>query len=121
VIDLRNVRANDVAVARQMATDPARRSTQSNGLMVGDLRRSEKRLSEALVSIATALERAGDRITKARLALAGVAHGAWLDTAIEIDLVRQSRRSGLVCVRNEGALRDAKACQHQSIKRTGHR
>jgi xanthine dehydrogenase YagS FAD-binding subunit len=70
----------------------------------------------ALVSVAAALELDGDRITTARLALGGVAHKPWRDTAVE-DALAGEPATGASFVRAADALlRGAKGYGHNDFK-----
>jgi xanthine dehydrogenase YagS FAD-binding subunit len=70
----------------------------------------------ALVSIAAALELEGATIKEARLALGGVAHKPWRDTAAEATL--RGRAANLATFTHAAGLllRDAKGYEHNSFK-----
>jgi xanthine dehydrogenase YagS FAD-binding subunit len=70
----------------------------------------------ALVSIAAALELEGDRIKEVRLALGGVAHKPWRDTAVEATLRGSSPDQAAFARAAEELLRDAKGYEHNSFK-----
>ena len=70
----------------------------------------------ALVSIAAALELEGDRIKEVRLALGGVAHKPWRDTAAEAALRGQTATQAAFTNAAELLLRDAKGYEHNSFK-----
>jgi xanthine dehydrogenase YagS FAD-binding subunit len=70
----------------------------------------------ALVSVAAALEMDGDRIKTARLALGGVAHKPWRDTAAE-DLLRgQPATTGTFARAADRLLGGAKGFGHNNFK-----
>ena len=70
----------------------------------------------ALVSVAAALDLDGDRIHVARLAVGGVAHKPWRDTAVE-DSLRGQRADRAVFTRAADLLlRDAKGFGHNTFK-----
>ena len=70
----------------------------------------------ALVSIAVALEFEGDRIKEARLALGGVAHKPWRDTAVEATLRGQAADRAAFAHAADLLLHDAKGYEHNSFK-----
>ncbi len=70
----------------------------------------------ALVSIAAALELEGDTIREARLALGGVAHKPWRDTAAEAALRGKAANQASFTEAADLLLRDAKGYQHNAFK-----
>ena len=70
----------------------------------------------ALVSIAAALELQGDTIKTARVALGGVAHKPWRDTAAETALRGQVANEPTFRHAADLLLRDAKGYAHNSFK-----
>jgi xanthine dehydrogenase YagS FAD-binding subunit len=70
----------------------------------------------ALVSIAAALRLEGDTIKEARLALGGVAHKPWRDTAAEAALRGQTPNQAAFTHAADLLLRDAKGYAHNSFK-----
>jgi xanthine dehydrogenase YagS FAD-binding subunit len=70
----------------------------------------------ALVSIAAALELEGGTIKEARLALGGVAHKPWRDTAAETALRGQAANHASFARAADLLLRDAKGYQHNAFK-----
>lgn len=70
----------------------------------------------ALVSIAAALTLDGDTIKEARLALGGVAHKPWRDTAAEAALRGQTANEATFTRAADLLLRDAKSYVHNSFK-----
>jgi xanthine dehydrogenase YagS FAD-binding subunit len=70
----------------------------------------------ALVSVAAALELDGSTIKDARLALGGVAHKPWRDTAAETALRGQAGNSAVFAQAADVLLRDAKGYEHNSFK-----
>jgi xanthine dehydrogenase YagS FAD-binding subunit len=70
----------------------------------------------ALVSIAAALELEGERIKEARLALGGVAHKPWRDTAVESALRGRVADQAAFTRAAEELLHDAKGYEHNSFK-----
>jgi xanthine dehydrogenase YagS FAD-binding subunit len=70
----------------------------------------------ALVSIAAALELEGDSIKEARLALGGVAHKPWRDSAVEAALRGQAANQGTFSRAADLLLRDAKGFAHNGFK-----
>ena len=70
----------------------------------------------ALVSVAAALELEGDAIKEARLALGGVAHKPWRDTAAEAALSGQAANPAAFGHAADVLLRDAKGYAHNSFK-----
>jgi xanthine dehydrogenase YagS FAD-binding subunit len=70
----------------------------------------------ALVSIAAALELDGGTITEARLALGGVAHKPWRDTAAEAALRGQLANPDTFTRAADMILRDAKGYAHNAFK-----
>ncbi len=70
----------------------------------------------ALVSIAAALELEGSTIKEARLALGGVAHKPWRDTAAEAALRGQAAEQAAFMHAADLMLRDARGYAHNSFK-----
>jgi xanthine dehydrogenase YagS FAD-binding subunit len=70
----------------------------------------------ALVSIAAALELEGGAIKKARLALGGVAHKPWRDTAAEATMRGQPANRDTFTQAADLLLRDAKGYPHNTFK-----
>jgi xanthine dehydrogenase YagS FAD-binding subunit len=70
----------------------------------------------ALVSVAAALELEGDTIRQARLALGGVAHKPWRDTAAEAALRGQAASHATFRHAADLLLRDAKGFAHNAFK-----
>ncbi len=70
----------------------------------------------ALVSVAAALELEGDMIKEARLALGGVAHKPWRDTAAEAALRGQAATETAFVHAADLLLRDARGYEHNSFK-----
>jgi len=70
----------------------------------------------ALVSVAAALELEGDKIKDARLALGGVAHKPWRDTAAEAALRGQAANPAAFSHAADVLLRDAKGYEHNAFK-----
>jgi xanthine dehydrogenase YagS FAD-binding subunit len=70
----------------------------------------------ALVSVAAALEMAGDTITEARLALGGVAHRPWRDRDAEALLKGQSATRDHFQRAADALLRDAQGFGHNNFK-----
>jgi xanthine dehydrogenase YagS FAD-binding subunit len=70
----------------------------------------------ALVSVAAALELEGDSITEARLALGGVAHKPWRDTAAEAVLRGRAASQASFARAADVLLRDAKGLAHNAFK-----
>ena len=70
----------------------------------------------ALVSIAAALELEGETIKDARLALGGVAHKPWRDTAAEAALRGRAANQATFTYAAGLLLRDAKGYAHNSFK-----
>jgi xanthine dehydrogenase YagS FAD-binding subunit len=70
----------------------------------------------ALVSVAAALELEGGRIKEARLALGGVAHKPWRDTAAEATLTGAVADATAFGRAADVVLRDAKAQTHNAFK-----
>jgi xanthine dehydrogenase YagS FAD-binding subunit len=70
----------------------------------------------ALVSVAAALELEGDTIREARLALGGVAHKPWRDTAAEAALRGQAANQATFRHAADLLLRDAKGYAHNAFK-----
>jgi xanthine dehydrogenase YagS FAD-binding subunit len=70
----------------------------------------------ALVSVAAALELEGDTIRQARLALGGVAHKPWRDTAAEAALRGQAANRATFRHAADLLLRDAKGFAHNAFK-----
>jgi xanthine dehydrogenase YagS FAD-binding subunit len=72
----------------------------------------------ALISVAAALELAGERITKARLALGGVAHKPWRAIEAEQFLTGKPASADTFQQAAELALRDAKPLAYNGFKIT---
>ncbi len=70
----------------------------------------------ALVSVAAALELEGGAIKEARLALGGVAHKPWRDTAAEAALRGQAANQAAFAHAADLVLRDARGHTHNSFK-----
>jgi xanthine dehydrogenase YagS FAD-binding subunit len=70
----------------------------------------------ALVSIAAALELEGGTIKEARLALGGVAHRPWRDTAAEAALRGQTADQSSFTRAADLLLRDARGYEHNAFK-----
>jgi len=70
----------------------------------------------ALVSVAAALELEGGTIKTARLALGGVAHKPWRDTAVESAMRGRSADADTFAQAAEQLLRDAKGYAHNAFK-----
>jgi xanthine dehydrogenase YagS FAD-binding subunit len=70
----------------------------------------------ALVSVAAALELDGSTIKEARLALGGVAHKPWRDTAAEAALRGQPGNPAAFAQAADVLLRDARGYAHNSFK-----
>jgi xanthine dehydrogenase YagS FAD-binding subunit len=70
----------------------------------------------ALVSIAVALELEGSMVMEARLALGGVAHKPWRDTAAEAALREQPANPASFARAAELLLRDARGYEHNAFK-----
>jgi xanthine dehydrogenase YagS FAD-binding subunit len=70
----------------------------------------------ALVSIAAALELEGGTIREARLALGGVAHKPWRDTAAEAALRGKAANQASFAEAADLLLRDAKGYEHNAFK-----
>jgi xanthine dehydrogenase YagS FAD-binding subunit len=70
----------------------------------------------ALVSIAAAMEFEGGTIKEARLALGGVAHRPWRDTAAEAALRGQPANQASFARATELLLQDAKGYEHNAFK-----
>jgi xanthine dehydrogenase YagS FAD-binding subunit len=70
----------------------------------------------ALVSIAAALELEGSMVKEARLALGGVAHKPWRDTAAEAALRGQPATPASFARAAELLLRDARGYEHNAFK-----
>jgi xanthine dehydrogenase YagS FAD-binding subunit len=70
----------------------------------------------ALVSVAAGLELEGDTIEDARLALGGVAHKPWRDTAVEAALRGRAADQATFMHAAELLLRDAKGFAHNAFK-----
>src|SRR6202035_5786473 len=70
----------------------------------------------ALVSVAAALELEGGTIKQARLALGGVAHKPWRDTAAEAALRGQAATVATFAHAADLVLRDAKGFAHNAFK-----
>ena len=70
----------------------------------------------ALVSVAVGLELDGDTIKEARLALGGVAHKPWRDTAAEAALRGQAANRASFTQAADFLLRDARGFEHNAFK-----
>jgi xanthine dehydrogenase YagS FAD-binding subunit len=70
----------------------------------------------ALISVAAALELDGGRIRQARLAVGGVAHKPWRDTAAEAALVGEVPDRAAFVRAADIVLRDAKGFEHNAFK-----
>ncbi|MFT8243281.1 FAD binding domain-containing protein [Roseomonas sp. BN140053] len=70
----------------------------------------------ALVSVAAALEMDGDRVKRARVALGGVAHKPWRDTAAEALLEGQPATAENFAAVADHILRDARGYEHNGFK-----
>jgi xanthine dehydrogenase YagS FAD-binding subunit len=70
----------------------------------------------ALVSVAAALDLDGSAISDARLALGGVAHKPWRDTAAEAELIGQAPGEASFTRAADAVLRDAKGYGHNDFK-----
>jgi xanthine dehydrogenase YagS FAD-binding subunit len=70
----------------------------------------------ALISVAAALELENGRIRVARLALGGVAHKPWRDTAAEALLRGQAPGRELFAAAADAVLKDAKGLSHNAFK-----
>jgi xanthine dehydrogenase YagS FAD-binding subunit len=70
----------------------------------------------ALVSIAVGLELEGEAIREVRLALGGVAHKPWRDTAVEAALRGQAANQAAFTRAADLLLRDARGYGHNSFK-----
>jgi xanthine dehydrogenase YagS FAD-binding subunit len=70
----------------------------------------------ALVSVAAALELDGGKIKEARLALGGVAHKPWRNTAAEAALAGATAGPAAFATAADVVLRDAKAQSHNAFK-----
>lgn len=70
----------------------------------------------ALVSVAAGLELDGETIKEARLALGGVAHKPWRDTAAEAALIGQEANQAAFAHAADLVLRDAKGLAHNTFK-----
>jgi xanthine dehydrogenase YagS FAD-binding subunit len=70
----------------------------------------------ALVSVAAALELDGGKIKEARLALGGVAHKPWRNTAAEAALTGATAGPAAFATAADVVLRDAKAQTHNAFK-----
>ena len=70
----------------------------------------------ALVSVAAALEIEGGKVTKARLALGGVAHKPWRDTAAEALLVGNAPDRDSFAAAADQILKDATGYSHNAFK-----
>jgi xanthine dehydrogenase YagS FAD-binding subunit len=78
--------------------------------------RDRKSYAFALVSVAAGLEMSGNTITQARLALGGVAHKPWRDTAAEALLNGKSATSENFQTVAEAIMRDAEGFHHNAFK-----
>jgi xanthine dehydrogenase YagS FAD-binding subunit len=70
----------------------------------------------SLVSVAVGLELEGETIREGRLALGGVAHKPWRDTAMEMALREQSANQATFTRAADMLLRDAKGFAHNAFK-----
>jgi xanthine dehydrogenase YagS FAD-binding subunit len=70
----------------------------------------------ALVSVAVGLELDGEIVTEARLALGGVAHKPWRDTAVEAALRGQTANEASFANAAELLLQDARGFEHNAFK-----
>ncbi len=70
----------------------------------------------ALVSVATAFEMEGGKIRKARLALGGVAHKPWRDTAAEAFLIDKEPTTMNLAAAADLILQNAKGLEHNQFK-----
>jgi xanthine dehydrogenase YagS FAD-binding subunit len=70
----------------------------------------------ALVSVAVGLAFDGDRIKQARLALGGVAHKPWRDTAAEAVLQGHAADQAIFAQAADSVLRDARGFGHNDFK-----
>jgi xanthine dehydrogenase YagS FAD-binding subunit len=70
----------------------------------------------ALVSVAAGLDLQGETIKEARLALGGVAHKPWRDTAAEAALRGQAADRAAFTQAADLLLRDAKGFEHNAFK-----
>jgi xanthine dehydrogenase YagS FAD-binding subunit len=70
----------------------------------------------ALISVAAALELEGGTVKQARVALGGVAHKPWRDTAAEAALVGQPANQATFAHTAEILLHDAKGFAHNTFK-----
>jgi xanthine dehydrogenase YagS FAD-binding subunit len=105
-----NLRANEIVTAVEL---PAKGfPTNYSYLKIRD------RLSYAfaLVSIAAALDLEGETIKEARLALGGVAHKPWRDTAAEAALHGQTASQANFTRAADLLLRNAKGYEHNAFK-----
>jgi len=105
-----NLRADEIITAIELP--PQGFATHYSYLKLRD------RLSYAfaLVSVAAALELENDRIRVARLALGGVAHKPWRDTAVEALLRGEAPSRELFAAAAEALLKDAKGFSHNAFK-----
>jgi len=92
---------------------PASRFTQNYSYL-----KIRDRLSYAfaLVAAAAALELDGGRIKTARLALGGVAHKPWRDTAVEASMQGQMANEATFTHAADQLLRDARGLAHNTFK-----
>ena len=70
----------------------------------------------ALVSVAAALELAGEEIIAARLALGGVAHKPWRDRAVEALLIGRTVSRETFSAAADALLQDAEPLEHNGFK-----
>lgn len=70
----------------------------------------------ALVSVAAAVERVGDRVKQARLAMGGVAHKPWRLTEVEAFLVGKPANSETFQQAAELAMQTAQPLEHNAFK-----
>ncbi len=70
----------------------------------------------ALVSVAAALDVAGDTIKEARLALGGVAHKPWRDASVEASLAGAPADRKIFTRAADALLHGAKGCGHNDFK-----
>jgi xanthine dehydrogenase YagS FAD-binding subunit len=105
-----NLRPNEIIIAVELPAEGF--SKNYSYLKIRD------RLSYAfaLVSIAAALDLEGGTIKQARLALGGVAHKPWRDTAVEAALRGQPADRASFARASDLLLRDARGYEHNSFK-----
>ncbi|HTI81584.1 MAG TPA: xanthine dehydrogenase family protein subunit M [Acetobacteraceae bacterium] len=105
-----NLRRDEIIVAIEVPADGF--ATNYTYLKIRD------RLSYAfaLISVAAALQLDGGRIRHARLAVGGVAHKPWRDTAAEAALAGQAPDRAAFARAADILLRDAKGFEHNAFK-----